>query len=308
MINTQLALVRRELWEHRAIYVVPAVLILLVSLTSVTGQVAISSLEEEVNLAILGTVNMSENERGMAVTGVMFGISWLFFLTMIALSYFYALDALYAERKDKSILFWRSLPVTDSATVVSKLLTAAVVIPLVTFVAILLTHVIVLVISSIWVGLRGVDAWSLIWSAAPLIENWTATLIGVLVLPIWSAPFIGWFLFVSAFAKRSPFLFAVLPLIVIPMLERILFGTSVFAEMLYDRNPFNMPILKDMPALENADFEGDDLLALAESGVNVLQFIDIGRFLTSGSVWIGVIVSGLFCSAAVYVRRYRDES
>lgn len=308
MIQTQLALIRRELWEHRAIYVVPAVLVLLISLLSATGQVAISSLEEEVNLALLGTANLSENERGTAITGVMFGVSWLFFLTMIALCYFYALDALYAERKDKSILFWRSLPVTDSETVVSKLLTAVLIIPVVTFAAILITHVLVLVIFSVWVGMRGVDAWSLIWSAAPLVQNWTATLIAVVVLPIWSSPFIGWFLFVSAFAKRSPFLFAVLPLIVIPMLERILIGSSVFAEMLLNRNPFNIPILKELPSIEDGEVDPDDLLGLAESGVDVLEYIDIGRFVTSGSVWIGIIVCTLFCAAAVYVRRYRDES
>jgi len=308
VIQTQLALIRRELWEHRAIYVVPIVLILLVSLTSVTGQVAISSLDEEVNLAILGTVNMTENERGMAITGVMLGVSWLFFLTMIALSYFYALDALYAERKDKSILFWRSLPVTDSETVVSKVLTASVAIPVVTFAAIVLTHILVLTISSVWVGMRGVDAWSLIWGSAPLMQNWTATLIGVVALPIWSSPFLGWFLFVSAFAKRSPFLFAVLPLFVVPMLERILLGTTVFAEMLFDRSPFNIPIIREMPAVGEDDFDGESLRQLAESGVNLLEFIDIGRFVTSGSVWTGVIVCGLFCAAAVYVRRYRDES
>lgn len=308
MIQTQLALLRRELWEHRAIYVAPLVLVLLVTLTSITGQVSISSLEEEVNLAILGTMNMSENERAMAITGVMLGISWLFFLTMIVLSYFYAIDALYAERKDKSILFWRSLPVTDSETVVSKLLTAALVIPAVTFVGIVVTHILVLLVSSVWVGMRGVDAWSLIWGSAPLLQNWAATLIGVLLLPIWSSPFIGWFLFVSAFAKRSPFLLGGLPLVVLPMLEKILLGTNVFAEMLFDRLPFNLPLIRDMPSLENGEVDEEDLMELAESGVNVLEFVDLGRFFGSASVWIGVLVCALFCAAAVYVRRYRDDS
>lgn len=308
MIQTQLALIRRELWEHRAIYVAPLVLVLLVTLTSITGQVSISSLEEEVNLAILGTMNMSENERAMAITGVMLGISWLFFLTMIVLSYFYAIDALYAERKDKSILFWRSLPVTDSETVISKLLTAALVIPAVTFIGIVVTHILVLLVSSVWVGMRGVDAWNLIWGAAPLLQNWAATLIGILLLPIWSSPFIGWFLFVSAFAKRSPFLLAGLPLVVLPMLEKILLGTSVFAEMLFDRLPFNLPLIRDMPSLEDGDVDEEDLMELAESGVNILEFVDLGRFFGSPSVWIGLAVCALFCAAAVYVRRYRDDS
>jgi hypothetical protein len=100
----------------------------------------------------------------------------------------------------------------------------------------------------------------------------------------------------------------VLPLFVIPMLERILLGTTVFAEMLFDRSPFNVPIIREMPSLADDELDGEDLRQLAESGVNILEFIDVGRFLSSGAVWIGVIVCALFCAAAVYVRRYRDES
>ena len=60
MIQTQLALLRRELWEHRSIYVAPAVLVLVVCLMFTTGQVAISSLEQEIDLALLGaTLSMA---------------------------------------------------------------------------------------------------------------------------------------------------------------------------------------------------------------------------------------------------------
>lgn len=308
MIQTQLALLRRELWEHRSIYVVPAVLALIVTLTSVTGQVAISSFDQQIDLAILGASNLGENERATAINLLMIAVSWIFVLTMLVLVYFYALDALYAERKDKSILFWRSLPVTDAETVLSKLATAALVIPAVTFVGIALTHVLVLSVSSVWVGMRGADAWNLIWSAAPIVENWTATFVVTVALSVWTAPFVGWFLFVSAFAKRSPFLFAVLPLIVLPMLERILLGSSVFAGMLLARVPFKVPVIREFTT-DNFRIENEDqLMELAQSGVSLLSLIDIGRFVTSPSVWLGLIVCGLFCTAAIYVRRYRDES
>ena len=305
MIQTQLALIKREMWEHRSIYVV---LVFLVALTSVTGQVAVSSFDQEVDLAILGATNLSETERSMAINLLMLGVSWLFCLTMLALTYFYALDALYAERKDKSILFWRSLPVTDSETVVSKLLTAVIVIPAITFVAIALTHLLVLTISSVWIGMRGVDAWGLIWGAAPLLQNWVATFVVLVALPIWSSPFIGWFLFVSAFAKRSPFLLAALPLIVIPMLEKSLLGSWVFGDMLMQRTPFNMPVVKELNIDQAAVIDGDDLMRLVGSTGDVLGMIDIGRFLSSPSMWLGMAVCGLFCAAAIYVRRYRDDS
>lgn len=308
MIQTQVALLRRELWEHRSIYVVPAVLALIVTLTSVTGQVAISSFDQQIDIAILGAANLGENERATAINLLMIAVSWIFVLTMLVLVYFYALDALYAERKDKSILFWRSLPVTDAETVLSKLATAALVIPAVTFAGIALTHVLVLSVSSVWVGMRGADAWNLIWSAAPILENWTATFVVTAALSVWTSPFVGWFLFVSAFAKRSPFLLAVLPLIVLPMLERILLGSSVFAGMLLARVPFKVPVIREFTT-DNFRIENEDqLMELAQSGVSLLSLLDIGRFVASPSVWLGLIVCGLFCTAAIYVRRYRDES
>jgi ABC-2 type transport system permease protein len=308
MIQTQIALIKRELWEHRSLYVVPLVLALVVSLTSVTGQVAVSSFGQQVDVAILGATNLGETERAAAINVLMIAVSWIFVMTMGIITIFYALDALYAERKDKSILFWRSLPVTDAETILSKLLTAAIVIPAITFVVVALTHVVVLTISSIWVGMRGADAWQLIWTAAPLFDNWAATFIVMLALSLWVAPFVGWFLFVSAFAKRSPFLFAFLPLVIIPMLERILLGSTVFAEMLMARAPFRVPVFQNLSFDNLQAGTEEDIVRLAESGVSLLSLIDIGRFLGSLSVWLGLAVCGLFCTAAIYVRRYRDES
>ena len=308
MISTQVALVRREIWEHRSLYIVPAVLALVVTLTAITGQVAVSSAGQQIDIAILGASNLGETERAAGLNVFMLAMSWIFILTMGIMTIFYALDALYAERKDKSILFWRSLPVTDAETVVSKLLTAIVLIPAVTFVVIAATHMLVLAISSIWISMRGAAGWSMIWSAVPIFDNWVATFTGLIALSIWVAPFVGWFLFVSAFAKRSPFLFAFLPLIVLPMLERILLGSTVFLETLLDRAPFAVPIVKDFSegALD-IDTE-EQLMELAQSGVSLLSVIDVGRFVTSPGVWLGLVVCGLFCTAAIYVRRYRDES
>ncbi len=309
MINTQVALIRREVWEHRALYVVPAVLALVVTLTAITGQVAVSSAGQQIDIAILGAANLGDTERSAGLNVFMLAMSWIFVMTMGIMTIFYALDALYAERKDKSILFWRSLPVTDAETVLSKLLTALVLIPAVTFAVIAVTHLLVLLISSIWISMRGAAGWSMIWSAVPILDNWVATFISVLALSVWVAPFVGWFLFVSAFAKRSPFLLAFLPLVVVPMLERILLGSAVFADMLLDRAPFAVPIIRSFSEgdLEITDYE-EQVMELAQSGVSLMSVIDVGRFLSSPAVWLGLVVCALFCTAAIYVRRYRDES
>jgi ABC-2 type transport system permease protein len=307
MISTQVALLKREIWEHRAIYVTPLVIALIISMMSITGHVAVSAFDKAVDIAILGASNLGEAQRASAVAVLMVSISVLFILAMWVLTIFYTLDSLYAERKDKSILFWRSVPITDAETVVSKLVTAMVVIPLVTFAVIVATHVFVLAITSIWVSLRGANAGYLIWKAAPLLDNWTATLMFLLAIPLWLAPFIGWFLLVSAYTKRSPLLVAFLPIILLPMLERTLVGTRFFADAIFVRSG-QMPFFHGIDTMGLWSEDKEALHELVGSGISFLSMIDLGGFLASPGLGLGVVVCGLFVTAATYVRRYRDES
>lgn len=303
MIAAQIALIKRELWEHRSLYLTPAVIALLMSLGTITGQATFSAFDQAVDLALLGGGNLGDNERATAITAIMSGVSVFFVIGMWFLTIFYSLDALYTERKDRSILFWRSIPCTDFETVLSKILTALFVIPLLTFGFVVVTHLIVLVISSIWISFQGADAGHMIWSSAPLLDNWLATLVFLIAVPLWSSPFIGWFLFISAFTKRGPFMMAVLPLLILPMLEKILFGSTIVAEAFYIR-AWQMPLFNDVDLTEFFDQDSNSM----PEAISLLDTMNLSGFLTSGSLWMGVIVCGLFTTAAIYVRRYRDDS
>ena len=299
----QLALIRRELWEHRSLYVTPAVIGLLMSLVTLTGQATFSAFDQAVDLAILGGSTLGENERAAAISALMYGVSIFFVAGMWILTVFYALDALYTERKDRSILFWRSIPSTDFETVLSKLLTAILVIPLITFAFVVLTHIVVLTISGVWISFQGGDAGHLIWSAAPLFDNWAATLVFLLAVSLWSTPLVGWVLFVSAFAKRAPFMMAVLPLLILPMLEKIMLGTSLVADVFFVRT-WKIPLFS---GVDLDDFFHGDNGAVPDS-ISLFDIMDLGGFLTSADLWIGIVVCGLFTTAAMYVRRYRDDT
>lgn len=307
MIANQLPLLKRELWEHRTIYVTPIVIALLVSLMSITGQVTISAFDQVVDVAILGASNLGERERSAIIAALMIGVSSLFAIAMWVLIIFYALDSLYAERKDRSILFWRSMPCTDAETVVSKLLTALVVIPLATFAVIVATHLIVLTCASIWVGIRGANAWHMIWAAAPFFDNWAATGMFLLAFPLWLSPFVGWFLFVSAFTNRSPLLIAFLPIAILPMLEKSLTGTSLFAEAFFLRSA-KLPLFRGMDTTDFLFFEGEGPHVPEGISFALLSHLDLLRFFGSPGLWLGLLVCGLFTTAAIYVRRYRDDS
>lgn len=306
MIATQIALIRRELWEHRSIFVTPIVIGLILSLGVLMTEGMLTAHTEEVDIGIATMSNLGdESHRSAVINGLLFIPSVIILIGMSILVIFYSLDALYAERKDKSILFWRSLPVTDAETVISKALTGALVIPLISFAAIIATQLISMLLSSIWIMIEGGNAIHLIWAPASLVSLWAATLAGILMLSLWLSPFLGWFLFVSAFAKRMPLLLAALPIVMLPMLENWIFGSKMFFEAFFVRT---VEPIRDAAEAAKASFEISENLRVSSFIANPWQAIDFGNFFAKPDLWAGLIVSAIFITAAVYVRRYRDES
>jgi ABC-2 type transport system permease protein len=305
MIRNQLALVKREIWEHRSLYITPAVVGLVLTLAVMTAFVFASGYQHIVDMGIVGAQNMvGDAERRAAMFALLMGNTAPFLFAGVILTIFYCLDSLYAERKNKSILFWRSLPITDAETVISKLLTAMVAIPLIALAVIIVTHLVVLILTSLYVSFQGGSSVFLIWKSAPVFDVWAGMLVFMLLLPIWYSPFIGWFLFVSAWTKRSPLLMAFLPLVVVPTLEYWVLRTHVIWDAIQTR-------FEQLPMFRGIDperlFDEHDFIGDAEL-VSLVAYIDIGKFLTSPAMWAGVVVCGLFITAAIYVRRYRDDS
>ncbi len=305
MIANQLALIKREIWEHRSIYITPVAIASIVSLSVLAMLVFASGFAKELDIAIFGASNLAgEGERKAALTAFFVGTSWLFLVGLAILTVFYCLDSLYGERKDKSILFWRSLPITDAETVLSKLLTAVFVLPVVAALGIIATHLVNLIITSAWVSMKGGDAGLLIWGSVPILDNWLTAFIVLIASGIWMSPFIGWFLFVSAWTKRAPLLMAFMPLILVPLLEWIFLRTRFFASAVLDRGDA-MPLFR---ALDFETFFEEEHWRAGIDSISLLEHLDVVQFLTSPATWAGVIVCGLFVTAAIYVRRYRDES
>jgi len=304
MITNQLALIRREIWEHRSIYVTPMAIASIVTLGVFAMLIFASGFAAELDAVIFGATNIAgETERKAALTLYFLGTSWLFLVALAILTVFYCLDSLYSERKDKSILFWRSMPVTDAETVISKLIIALLVIPVAAIIGIIVTHLVNLVVTSVWVSMKGGDASLLIWGSVSLLDNWLAAVIVILATGIWMSPFIGWFLFVSAYTKRSPLLMAFMPLFLLALLEKIILRTHVFAEHVLGRGD-GMPLIRT----DNIErFFDEEQWRIAEGATSLLVHLDIVQFLTSPATWAGIIVCGLLSTAAIYVRRYRGE-
>jgi ABC-2 type transport system permease protein len=204
---------------------------------------------------------------------------------------FYCLDALHGERRDRSILFWKSLPVSDLTTVLSKASIPLVVLPLVTFAITVATQFIMLLLSSAVLLGSGVSVPTL-WAQVSLFQMSLMLLYHLLAIHgLWYAPIYGWLLLVSAWARRAVFLWAALPLLAIGIVEKIAFNTSHFGSMLGNRIGGG-PEAVTAPGAFPMD--------------PPMTHLTPGNFLFSPGLWIGLAITAAFLGAAVRLRRYRE--
>jgi len=274
--------VRRELWENRSIYLAPlavAVVVLLGFLINASHLVRTHGL-----LALHIPNDSSPIEQPYAIAAV------LIILCGLLVGVFYCLDALHGERRDRSILFWRSLPVGDVTAVLSKASIPLVVLPLVIFGAIVVTHLTMLLLNLAVLLVNGGNA-AMLQPGTPLLELWLALLYALFAIALWCAPVYGWLLLASAWARRAALLWASLPLIAVCILEKIAFRTSYFAGFLRYR------------------FWGWFAEALGSQRPccipHPLAIVLPGRFLSAPGLWTGLAIAAVLLAGAARVRRYR---
>jgi ABC-2 type transport system permease protein len=271
--------IRREIWENRSIYIAPlaaATLFLLgfaINLLSLRRHLGSSPLGPEQQHSLF-TSRFELSAALIMGTGLLVGV-------------FYSLDALYGERRDRSILFWKSLPVSDLITVLSKLCIPLFILPIVSFVISLATQFIMLIMSSIILIGTGVNI------AAPFTDLSFLHVSSVLlyhfvtVHGLWYLPIYGWLLMISAWAPRAPFIWAFVPPFVVCIVEKVSLNTSYFLTLLQNRLGVSGAA---METHHNEDF--------------MATLIPHDFFSTPG-LWTGVAVAAIFIFVAVRLRRYR---
>ena len=273
--------VQRELWENRSIYIAP----LAASALFLLG-------------FVVNVVNLRRGTHGAWPTGpaqqhdllyTRYELSAALIMgTALIVGIFYSLDALYGERRDRSILFWKSLPVSDFTAVISKLTIPLVVLPLLSFAITIGTQFLMLVVSSVILAGSGANIAAL-WTQVSFLKVSLLILYHLLTVHgLWYAPLYGWLLLVSAWAPRAPFVWAFLPPFVIYGVEKIAFNTSYFLALLQYR------LLG--PGGEMApDNQPQDLAAM----------LIPHHFFSSPGLWTGLAVAAVFLFAAMRLRRYR---
>jgi ABC-2 type transport system permease protein len=223
-------------------------------------------------------------------------VSLLIIFTAFLVGFFYSLEALHGERRDRSILFWKSLPVSDLVTVLAKASVPLVILPLFAIAIVVVLHLIMLLLGLAAVSLSGADA-ATMWAKLPFFQLEVGLLYSVAVMTLWHAPLYGWLLLVSGWARRATFLWAVLPLVAIAVFERIAFHTMHLGVLLGDRvygfvtEAFNLTLPDGTPV--DGHF------------IPVTQFTPL-KFLSSPGLWLGLVFAAIFLAAAVRLRRYRE--
>jgi ABC-2 type transport system permease protein len=305
-------LLRREFWENRAIAIAPAVIagvLLLIALLAVGGAVSIQVGDGSIDLAAAVRGLAPEKVGPLMQVGLM-SVGIFFNSVMIFVVAFYLLDSLYADRKDRSILFWKSLPVSDTTVVLSKLATAALVIPVVTLMVFVITAVALWLIGG---GAAAVAGNGAVLAQGPVVILQTSLtfLYALFVQSLWYLPLFGWLLLASAWAKRGVLWWAVLPPVALIMLENLLFGSRVVARTLVDRIGGVFPLAfrdADEIELQVQGHGGDGHPVEMTMPDSALEMIDPGPLLTDPGLWGGFIVAAVFLAGAIWLRRYRDET
>jgi len=272
--------VRRELWENRSIYIAPlgvAALILVGFLLGVAHPPHMHGLDT-MDAAHRAQLREIPYDVAAVVTIVV----------SLVVGVFYCLGALHGERRDRSILFWKSLPVSDLIAVLAKAAIPLAVLPAVTLVVTMITQLLMFLINTAALLAQGASVAPL-WVQDPVFANFLTLPYGLVVLSLWYAPVYGWLLLVSAWARRTPILWALGPIIALPLFERLALGTSYVGDLLTRRLHGGFSEAFDVPAdgKMHVDFAQPDLL----------------KFLSTPDLWIGLAVAAAFFAGAVWLRR-----
>lgn len=332
-------LLKRELWEHRGGFIWAPLIAGIVSLffTLVGGGIGQYAMHryggkimyvdgKEVPLSqvdwnqLLTDASPEDlGKLGEAINLMTLMSSTWPLLVFAFVVFFYLLGSLYEERKDRSVLFWKSMPISDAQTVLSKLLTALVVGPLIALAITWLMMLATGLIASLFIAINGGNPFILYWSHLSPLKLFTATFGWLPVYVAWALPTAGWLMLCSAWAKRMPFLWAIM----VPVFAGVAISTvngivdgfggtrgHVVGEWFWQHVVLRV-LTGTWPGSHLLGYLGTPHLQRLDRSPDALwgwDGVTTGLHLfASPQLWIGAIAGILMILAAIRLRRWRDE-
>jgi len=304
------ALARREIWEHKSLWIVPAVIGGLGIVFALYGFGALLLAAHQGMININGDITSVNSVEG--VRAFIFGSAAFFNTVMLFMVWFYLMDTLHADRKDRSVLFWKSLPLSDTTTVLSKLFTGMVTAPALMLAAVIVTEIITGILFIIALSLIGVNILPLVFQPGTIILAWITLAFALIVQSLWLVPFFGWFLLCSAWARKLVLAWTVLIPLGAMLVERLFIGTdylfnAVFGHLgklftLVMSGHYSVNGVTIGPGIGLG--EKPDVFA-GHSGLMTLG--SLARVFAQPEMWIGAVIGAVFVAGAIWLRRNRSE-
>jgi len=289
--------IKREFWEHRRtiiwIPLIFSVLLLFasaaVTISQKTENQPQTSQQEELEQPLSTEtaqppvdIPALQKRTSIRYAVIYTGLAWL-------VSIFYLLSSFYSDRKDNSVLYWKSLPVSETHHALSKLVFGAVCFPIV---ALVIAWVFYSVLTILGFGaMHSVDegdTWVFVERAFDAYRLMIMPLVGIIAGLLWGLPMFCYALMVSAMSKRFPFLMFLLPLIALAVIENITYQGSYLVGFITDHFPFSVLDRLSHSASLQEFFK--------------LQFIDKAASLVGG--WV---LASVFLTVAIWYRNNRFE-
>ncbi|MGA8279216.1 MAG: hypothetical protein WB784_13660 [Rhodanobacteraceae bacterium] len=322
-MNTLPLLLKREYWEHRGGFLwaplwTAAVVVLLTISGIVIGEIvgarAHIQIGMQLNQALAAVTPDDLRQVGAALDGSLFVFASFVQIVLAFVLFFYLLGALYDDRRDRSVLFWKSMPLTDTATVASKVLTAALIAPVFAFVITIAMHIALLLLFGLVVLIHGGNPFTLIWEPVSPLRLWLQLLVLIPVNALWALPAYGWLLLCSAFARSKPFLWAVVPPILLGWLLFLQSVTSLGHDgfdfrLWYWRDIVGRILFSVVPGSWAWHVPGGIHFDIGDRNrVALFNWGDIGHLLASPGLWIGAAAGVAMLLIATWLRARRIET
>ena len=326
-------LVKREYWEHRngfqrAPLIIAAVMIFIVIAAFITADV--TAHRHGINISGLNISQLAEKmspeaaeKFALGLDAGMLGMSAPIMVGLTFVMFFYLLGALYDDRRDRSVLFFKSLPISDVSTVLSKVAAAVLLAPAIAVVACIALQLSFLILTSIYALLHGTNVLPLLWRPTHLFAIWFKLVLMIPLNALWALPSVGWLLLCSSFVRSKPFLVAVLlPLLVgavigwVNLMQSLSLPSSWYWRYIFGRIEFSLwpgswLFSSFANNAINVSNSGNDInIGMAKFDfVNAMvSFDNMLGVLASSELWIGAVAGVAMIAAAIHFRRSRTEA
>ncbi|WP_334179863.1 ABC transporter permease [Pseudoxanthomonas sp.] len=312
-------LLKREFWENRggffwAPVITGGIFVVLNLILAVIGSIAARGKLSDGGFSIEEAPEKAHQILGGVGDGMLLGGVILACVVLAFVVFFYALGTLYDDRRDRSVLFWKSLPVSDTHMVLSKLAWALVLAPLLAISVGILIGLALWLISALTISINGLPAGTAVFTHSHPLRIIGGVIASLPVYILWALPAIGWLMFCSAWARSKPFLWAVLvPVLacVIISMTDILPGLNVRHDLIWYTVVYRgllsvvpgtwFPTLPGGAANPHADINTPDQLA------NAIDLTRSWHAFATADLWIGAVIGVVLIIGAIYLRRWRES-